>query len=307
MRGAVVGVGYLGTFHAQKYKALAQELNFEFVGVCDAHEPQAKKVAHDLKVASFNRPDELIGKVDFVTISTSTPFHFEIAKLFLNNGVHVNVEKPMTVTAGEAEELIGLANKNSLKLAVGHSERFAPLFSAMRGSSKVPQYLELQRHAPYKSRGAEVSVILDLMIHDLDLMLAMDSSKPTLVGAAHGCLVSPSPDWAIADFQFASGLHAHISVSRVASVMSRSLKIVENGLVQIGNFQTGELEVGRLSSDNQFLPQYISPAPGKGDNLLLETRNFIKSIQGNETLVVDGTAGLRALALAEEVFKKGLK
>jgi predicted dehydrogenase len=305
-RGAVVGVGYLGTFHAQKYKALSQELGFEFVGVCDATPAQAQKVAADLGVASFSKPEELIGKVDFVTVATSTPYHYELAKLFLKNKIHVNVEKPMTVLVKEAEELVELAKANNVQLAVGHSERFSPVLAEMKSHIQKPVLVELQRHAPFKARGSEVSVILDLMIHDIDLMLSMDPSGVVLTSAAHGHLVSETEDWVTASFSFQSGLRAMISVSRAASAMTRTMKVFSKDKVVIGNFQTGDVEIGSPESREGIQAMaYTTVNAGRGDNLLLETRNFFLAILGKENLRVPGQDGLRALRLAEEVLVKG--
>lgn len=302
MRTAVIGVGYLGTFHAQKHKALSKELGFEFVGVCDSSLPQAEKVASDLGVKAFQSPLELLGKVDAVTIATSTPFHFELAKTFLSQKVHVNVEKPMTVTVAEGEELVALAERSNVHLAVGHSERFSPVFSALKKLAKSPQYLELNRHAPFKARGSEVSVVLDLMIHDIDLMLAMDSSEVFLESASCGSVVSSTEDWVQACFRFASGMSANISVSRVASTMTRTLKMIDADQVLVGNFQTGDLERGHaLMGAIQFETQQV----GKGDNLMLETRNFVLAIRGQEPLMVPGDQGLKALRLAQDVLNKG--
>jgi len=302
LRGAVIGVGYLGTFHAQKYKALCSSLDFDFVGVCDLFEPQAKKVGGDLGVPYFTSPEQLIGKVDFVSIATTTPTHFKMAELFLKAGVHVNVEKPMTVTSHEADKLVSMAREKNLKLGVGHSERFSPVYAALKSKMKAPLYFELQRHAPFKARGAEVSVVHDLMIHDLDLLLDLNPSGIKVVSASGGKVVSDTLDWITAAFEFADGKKAFISVSRLASVMTRTVKVFENKNIIIGNFQSGELEfgAGKGSASPEFV--YALEAVGKGDNLLLETENFILSLQGKADLKVSGLAGKRALELAEEVI-----
>lgn len=303
LRGAVIGVGYLGTFHAQKYKALSSSLGFEFVGVSDVYEAQAKKVGADLGVAYFTHPLDLIGKVDFVSIATTTPSHFEMAEAFLNAGVHVNVEKPMTVHAHEAQKLVGLAAQKKLKLGVGHSERFSPVFAALKAELKAPHFFELQRHAPFKARGAEVSVVHDLMIHDLDLMLDLDPTEVRVVSAQGGKVISETLDWITASFEFASQKKAFISVSRLASAMVRTVKVFDQNNIILGNFQTGEIEVGAVKPGSQQELQFILKPVGRGDNLLLETENFILAIQNKAELKVPGEAGLRALQLAEQVIK----
>lgn len=175
LRCAVVGVGYLGRFHAQKYKALSESpsRNVQMLGVCDASFDRAQTVAAELGVTAFADYRELVGKVDAVTVASTTKTHYEIAKFFLQNGVHVNVEKPMTVTIGEAEELVALANAKNLKLQVGHVERFNPALQAARQKLQTPLFIECHRLAPFKPRGVDVDVVLDLMIHDLDVILSL--------------------------------------------------------------------------------------------------------------------------------------
>lgn len=302
LRGAVVGVGYLGNFHAQKYKALSTELDFEFVGVCDHNPEHAAKIAQSLGTKAFASIQELVGKVDFATVATTTPAHFEISKFLLQNGIHVNVEKPMTVTGQEGEALVRLAREKNLKLAVGHSERFSPVFKEIKNRSQSRHHIELQRHAPFKARGAEVSVVLDLMVHDLDLMLSLEEGTPQIVHAQMGQMLGSSPDWVRAAFVFPSGCTADIFVSRLAPVMTRTLKVIEDKSILIGDFQTGDVQVGMQQDSEQFLYEVIKA--GKGDNLLLETRNFVRSVQGLEQLEVPGPDGLRVLKLAEQVTEK---
>src|SRR5690606_23223629 len=138
---------------------------------------QADKIAAELGVKSFHRPEDLIGQVDLVTVAASTLSHYDVAKTFLENGVHVNVEKPITATVPQAEELIALAQKKNLKLAVGHIERFNPSVNELRKHIKNPRTIELIRTAPYKARGADVSVLHDLMIHDMDLLFWLSGSE----------------------------------------------------------------------------------------------------------------------------------
>ena len=152
----MVGVGYLGRFHAQKYKALTEEA--ELIGVCDASPERAKVVATELGVSAIDDYRSLAGKVDAVTVASTTRTHYEIAKFFLENGVHVNVEKPMTVTIAEAEELVRLSKSKNLKLQVGHVERFNPALQAAQEKLNKPLFIECHRLAPFKGRGADVNV-----------------------------------------------------------------------------------------------------------------------------------------------------
>lgn len=304
LRTAVVGVGYLGTFHAQKYKALSEQarLQTELVAVCDLNEAQVQKVAGDLKVQAFHRPQDLIGQVDAVTIATITPTHFELAKFFLENDVHVNVEKPICLTTREAQSLVDLARKKNKILCVGHSERFNPAFRELRQSVGKVQYLEFNRYAPFKGRGSDVSVLHDLMIHDLDLMLAMDSSACRLLSAQAGRLVTATYDWCSATFEFASGVRAQINCSRVAKEMTRSIRAVGEKSLWVANLQTGELEQTKPSLNPETPVTHEIKNVGRGDNLLSETEAFLQAIQGSSDQAVTGLDGLRALDLVEKIL-----
>lgn len=316
LRTAVVGVGYLGRFHAQKHKALqelsqSQDLSFtsELVGVCDSSAPQADKVAGELSTKSYTRAEDLIGHVDAISIATITPTHFELAHKFLSAGIHVNVEKPIALKCSESEQLIRLAREKNLTLAVGHSERYSPVFQEFRKRLHQPKALELSRHAPFNRRGSDVSVLHDLMIHDLDLMLSLDSTQCRCVSASSGRVVTDTIDWAIAHFEFESGLKAFVSCSRIGSVMSRKIKAYHALGAMTADFQTGDLEWTEASSEAgpEVSPIKIQTLPvGRGDNLLLETDAFFKAIVDseykNKSSFVTGTCGHKALQKVEEIL-----
>jgi predicted dehydrogenase len=304
LRTAVVGVGYLGNFHAQKYKALQAkpELGVELVGVCDLNEAQAKKVATDLGVASFTRPEDLVGKVDAVTIATITPAHYELTKFFLEKGLHVNVEKPICLKSSEAQDLVDLARSKKLTLCVGHSERFNPAFRELKKVLERPRFLEFNRYAPFKSRGSDVSVLHDLMIHDLDLMLSIDSTTCKLVTAEAGMLVTKTYDWCTATFEFESGLKVQVNSSRLAKEMTRSVRAIDSKSVWLANLQTGELEQTKVTKNPESPVTHEIHNTGRGDNLLTETENFVLAIEGKSHEAVTGEDGQRALALVEKII-----
>jgi predicted dehydrogenase len=307
LRTAVVGVGYLGNFHAQKHKTLSAqpELEMELIGVCDHSEAQAKKVAESLGVQAFTSAQDLLGHVDAVTIATITPVHYELAKLFLENGVHVNVEKPMALTSAQAKELVELAQKKGLALAVGHSERFGTIFQKFSAEVKTQKlkWVELSRYAPFNKRGSDVSVLHDLMIHDLDLMLSLDSTKPTLLSAQAGRLLTETYDWCTANFSFASGLCATINISRLGKEMTRQIRAGTDQNLWLANLQTGNLEKTEVDRGTVTVSQTVT-AVGRSDNLLLETENFIRHIQTKSPLLVTGQDGLRALEWIEAILEK---
>lgn len=298
IRGAVVGVGYLGTFHAQKYAA---NPFVELVGVVDPRPEQAEKVATQLGVKGFSNPQDLIGKVDAVTIASTTQTHFELAKLFLQNNVHVNVEKPITVTTAQAQELIELAKSKNLKLSVGHIERFNPALREMRKFIQSPYLIELNRWATFKPRGADVSVVHDLMIHDIDILLSIDSSGVESITATGEKYLTSEWDVATACLKFKSGLTGLINVSRVSHVPRRDMRVMQKG--HFFQVNLGSLEIEKITPvANTETPFHVEKwQAGKADALQKETDSFIASIVENKPVEISGEDGLRALDLVERV------
>lgn len=300
LRAAVVGVGYLGNFHAQKYK---NNPSVELVGVCDHFPAQADKIAAELGVKSFHRPQDLIGQVDLVTVAASTLSHYELAKMFLENGIHVNVEKPITATVPQAEELIAIAKKNNLKLAVGHIERFNPAINDLKKHIKNAKFIELTRMATYKTRGADVSVLHDLMIHDLDLLLWLSDSEIESMHASGSKLVSKELDVASATFKMKNGLHAVINVSRVSSNMVRSIRVVQDGATLFANTGTLEIEKAEVGAGSDELVKFTKWTVDKADALQKETDAFVDAVLNNKNPVVTGFDGLKALQTIESIEK----
>lgn len=300
LRGAVVGVGYLGNFHAQKYK---NNPNVELVGVCDHFPAQADKIAAELGVKSFHRPQDLVGQVDLVTIAASTLSHYEVAKLFLENGVHVNVEKPITATVPQAEELIALAQKNGLKLAVGHIERFNPSVNELKKHIKSPRTIELIRTAPYKARGADVSVLHDLMIHDMDLLYWLSGSEIDSMMGSGTRLISQELDTASVSFKMKNGVHGIITVSRVATNGQRSVRVVQDDCTLFANTGVHELEKVEKGPGGDELVKITKWTVNKEDALQKETDAFVDSVLNDKAPVVTGLDGLKALKAIEDVLK----
>ena len=277
IRCAVVGVGYLGRFHAQKYKALEE---VDFVGVCDASPERAQVVATELGVKAFSDYRELIGKVDAVTVASTTRTHYEIAKFFLENGVHVNVEKPMTVTIEEAEDLVRISETKKLKLQVGHVERFNPALQAAREKLGIPLFIECHRLAAFKPRGVDVDVVLDLMIHDLDVILSLVKSPVKSVSAVGAPVLTKFVDIANARIEFESGAVANVTASR--------------GEVNLTT-KKGEWK------DDSIPLDFESWSLEKADALLAETKAFIHSVKTGAPVVVSGHDGLVAMRVATQI------
>lgn len=300
LRAAVVGVGYLGTFHAQKYLKNPQ---VQLVGVCDFSATQANKVATELGVASFKNATDLIGQVEAVTIAASTQSHYELAKLFLKNGIHVNVEKPITATVAQAEELVQLAQEKKLKLAVGHIERFNPAIIELRKHIKNAKNIQLTRLATYKPRGADVSVLHDLMIHDMDLIYWLSQSEIETFEASGSKLISSELDTAQVVFKMKSGLIAEVNVSRVSSNMQRWIRVTQKESILMAN--TGTLELEKCEAGSGENPVQIQQwTVIKEDALQNETDGFVNAVLNDTEVVVSGLDGLKSLRAIEDVKRR---
>lgn len=303
LRVAVIGVGYLGRFHAQKYRAIEEA---ELVGVSDIDAAAGEACAAALETAYFSDHRDLIGKVDAVTIAASTAAHFELARFFLEHGVHVLVEKPMTRTSAEGAILTRLAAARGLKLQVGHVERFNPaLLSAREGLTTV-QFIECHRLAPFKARGVDVNVVLDLMIHDLDVILSLVEAEPIDVSAVGIPVLTDDVDIANARVEFANRAIANVTASRASTSPQRKFRIwLPNQYVSI-DFGAGEVRrVTRQGDWRQGEPPLREEtwSLDKGDALLAESRAFVTSILADEPCRVSGEDGVAALKLAETIMK----
>lgn len=319
LRAAVVGVGYLGNFHAQKYK---NNSACELIGVCDAHKETAQKRSEELKVPFFTQPQELIGKVDLVTIASSTTFHYELASLFLQAGVPVNLEKPMTANLEQAEKLFELQQKTKTLLTVGHIERFNPAiielkkqFSgvALSGNpvSKIesPYHYELTRWATFKSRGSDVSVVYDLMIHDIDLLFYLTNSDIQNYFISGSRLASKELDSIQGSFKMNNGQTLTISVSRVSPKMVRNIKAYSKEKIVNANTASLELEIQTKNlspANNDDLIRNQLLQVNKVDALQEETNHFIDCVLGSSTPKVTIQDGLKSMIWADK-FSKEIK
>ncbi len=301
LRTAIVGVGYLGRFHAQKHRALA---DVELVAVCDRDAERSRAVAAEVGTQALQDHRELVGKVDAVTIAATTAEHFALARFFLERGVHVLVEKPMTRTSAEAALLTKLAAERKLKLQVGHVERFNPALLSARETLTTVRFIECHRLAPFKGRGADVNVILDVMIHDLDVILSLVASKPTAVSAVGIPVLMDDVDIANARVEFANGAIANVTASRVSTTPQRRFRVFQpNQYVSI-DFGNGEVrrvtKVGDWREGTTPLREETWNLE-KGDALLAETKAFVEAIVDDKPCVVSGADGLASLELAEMI------
>jgi|TARA_B110000196_G_scaffold309952_1_gene312199 predicted dehydrogenase len=302
LRTAVLGAGHLGTYHAEKYSLIE---NVDLVAVCDIDQSAGQSVALKHGAAFIADYRELLGKIDAVTIATDTCTHFELARFFLENGVHVLVEKPMTTTSKEAHKLTVIAEANDLRLQVGHIERFNPaLLSARKQLGKV-QFIECHRLAPFKGRGADVDVVLDLMIHDLDVILSLVEGTPCSVSAVGISVLTNTADIANARIEFSNGAIANVTASRVSTSVQRKFRVFHEGQYLSIDFGEGELQLvvkaGKTGNVQDALKEERWSLE-KGDALLAETQAFIDAIRNGGPCQVSGHDGVMALELAEKII-----
>lgn len=299
LKTAVIGVGYLGRFHAQKH---AQNPAVELVGVCDGRLEQAEAVAHELKTSAFKDPRDLLGKVDAVTIAASTQAHYELGKMFLSEGIPTNLEKPLAATLQQAQELVEMAARKKALLCTGHIERFNPSLVALKKEIQRAQSLQLVRHTGFRARGADVSVLHDLMIHDVDLILWLTGSHVKDFKASGVKLVQPTWDAAEVHFDLANGTQAHISVSRVSQQPLRQVRALESGRVITVDSGNLKMEIVSARPERGEDPLQVETRQvEKVDALQMETDAFIAAVLGKAPPAVTGEDGLKALELVTQI------
>ncbi len=298
----VIGVGYLGRFHAQKYQLLEHA---ELVAVCDSNREQCSAVAQELNVKAFSDYRELFGLVDAVSIAATTKAHYAIARECLSHGIHVLIEKPITETVAQAEELIALATAHHVKLQVGHMERFNSARLALEPHLNNPLFIESHRLAPYNPRGADVNVILDLMIHDIDIIQTIVHSPIAHIEAQGAPILSSSIDIANARITFENHCVANVTASRISFKTERKTRIFQANTYisidyhekQFAVFQKGQ---GEMFPGIPDISRYQS-AFEKGDALLEEIKAFVQCIIEDTTPLVTGQEGCNALATAAKI------
>ncbi len=302
LRCAVVGAGYLGRFHAQKYAGLAR---CELVGIADPSTEARERVGAELGVPAYADHRELLGRIDAVSVATPTALHHAVARDFLEAGAHVLVEKPITATAAEARELIAVASIAGRVLQVGHLERFNPVILAIAGELANPRFIESNRLAPFKPRGTDVSVVLDLMIHDIDLIEHIVRSPIASIDAVGAPVFTDEIDIANARIRFENGCVADVTASRISMKSERKLRVFQTDAYLSIDLQQKLLTVVRRPA---VIPEGAMPKVDveersfeQGDALLAEIEAFLDAIEGGTRPVVSGEDGLRALETATRI------
>lgn len=300
MRAAVVGVGYLGRFHAQKIKSLP---GVELVGVCDFSMAQAEKVAAELSVQVFANPQALLGHVDYVHIAASTQSHYDLTSLFLNEKIPVLVEKPIAATIEQAEKLCELAEKNKTLLSVGHIERFNPAFLYLKEQSFKASYLEINRLAPFRTRGSDVSVLHDLTIHDIDLVHWLIGSDYSRSEVSAVRMIRPTIDDVSIRLFFNDGRQVTINNSRISPQLIRNYRAVSSEQSIFVNTATLEAEILSATSSDPF-HEVRKIQLNKTDALADEAAHFAKAVRGEVPPAITASEALAALRAVENFIAK---
>ncbi len=298
----VIGVGYLGNFHAQKYLLLDEA---ELVGVADADQGRASNIAEELGVKAFDSYEGLVDEVDAMSIVVSTQAHFEVAQYCLQHGVHVLVEKPITVTVTEAEQLITLAKQKQLTLQVGHLERFNAAVMALADHLDNPRFIESTRIAPFNLRGSDVNVMLDLMIHDIDIIQSIVHSPIRSIDANGARVLSDRADIANARITFENDCVANVTASRVSLKSERRMRVFQRSGYFSIDLQNRRLAIFEKGDGEMFpgIPNIKNESFSyeEDDALYAEIKAFLHSVATGEEPVVTGVDGKNSLEVAIKI------
>jgi predicted dehydrogenase len=327
---AVLGTGSLGKEHARLYAALAEAGEVEFAGVFDASAEAARRVAEKCRTRVFASAAEAAAAADALSIVTPTTTHFDLAKQLLSAGKHVLVEKPMTDNTEQAAELVQLAQKHRAVLQVGHVERFNPVFNYLETVATQPRFIETHRLSPYPARSTDIGVVLDLMIHDLDVVLAFVKSPVTSVDAVGIPVLSKSEDIANARLRFANGCVANLTASRISPERMRKIRVFSgpaNTCYISLDYRAQEGFIYRIARDDEeessLLKKLLAakdstivsefagkrivrePVPiTKDEPLKLELQHFVECVRARRTPAVSGASAKEALDLAFEITRQ---
>ena len=308
----VLGVGHLGRFHAQNYKSIA---GAELIGVYDVDKNRCDQIAEEFQVQPYENLEELLEKIDAASIVVTTSNHFEITSKCLEHNVHCLVEKPITSTLEEADKLIRLAKDHDRILQVGHIERFNPALVALGSNPLNPMFIESHRLASFNPRGTDVAVVLDLMIHDLDIILHLVKSPVKTIDASGVAVITDEVDIANARISFENGCVANVTVSRISLNPMRKMRIFQPERYITIDFQKGSTEFYRLvGQDDNITGDRVIPMEGSHrkivysnqqlpamDAMYAEQASFARAVVNGTSPVVSGRDGLEALRIAERI------
>jgi len=301
----VVGVGYFGQFHAEKY---AKTKEVELVGVVDINTSRAREIAKRYRTQPFEHHTDLFNQVQAVSIAVPTPLHYPVTKDFFLHGIDVLLEKPISNTLEEADELIGLAESKGRILQVGHLERFNGALSGLETRVQQPRFIESHRLGPFSGRGTEVDVVLDLMVHDIDIILNLVNSKVEQLQAVGIPILTHSLDIANARIEFENGCIASLTASRVSKEKIRKIRIFQPDRILSIDYLSQKLSLSKkgIPLDGKKIPEMVTEEipVQKADLLEAEIHSFLQSVRDRKKARVSGLDGKRALALALQIIQK---
>lgn len=296
LRIAVIGLGHMGKIHLNKLTTLE---DIEISSIADVDTVCTKEISHNTGIKTCENYHDAIRSCDGAVISSPTETHYDIGKAFLDAGKHVFIEKPITVKPDDARELIDIAEKRNLVFQVGHLERFNPVFLKASRSVQKPVMIEATRISPFTGRSTDVDVVLDLMIHDLDLVLSLVNEEISGLSAQGVCFMTDKLDAAGVRIEFADGCTANITASRISPKKERALSIYENDKsLSVDLLQGKYVGIVRNHDGKINISEYTAP---KIDPVQDELKEFISSIKGEKTPTVTGADGLKALVLAVRI------
>lgn len=297
IKTAVVGAGHLGGFHARVLSVLE---NCELVCVVDVDEERGREIAAKYNVPFVRDFRRVVGEVDAVTIATPTVHHFDVARVFIENGIHVLVEKPITASVDEAEQLIEMASQRNVKFQVGHIERFNRAFTALKENVKIPWLIRANRYAPFTGRSTDIDVVLDLMIHDMDLVFALDSSPVKRITVKGATVVTDKTDIAFAMVELESGCIAELNVSRVAAERERSLRVFDGDDNTYYSADLNKRKLKKMFYRDKMMVNHPLSVEDR-DQLEAEIGSFLDSIISDRPVEISGEDGLKALLYTKVV------
>src|SRR6185503_5180899 len=315
LRIGVVGVGHLGKFHLNNWKEIP---GTELIGFYDPDDDIAKAVSEKYQLPRFLDPDTLIDAADAIDVVAPTPFHFEWCERIIKKGRHVFVEKPLAHSMDEARQLVKLAQESNIKLQVGHVERFNPAFLAIKDLDLNPMFIEVHRLAQFNPRGTEVSVILDLMIHDIDIILSIVKSEVKNIHASGVAVMTDTPDIANVRIEFNNGCVANLTSSRISMKRMRKMRLFQKDAYLGVDFLNKKTEIIRLKTpkDNDSFIFDIETPKGKKtiaitnpqvpevNAIKLELEEFKNSILQKKPTIVSEVDGYRAMDVAHQILEK---
>jgi predicted dehydrogenase len=315
LKVAVFGAGHLGKFHINNWKEIKTA---ELVGFYDPNDAVAREISEKYQLKRFQDIDKLMDLCDVVDIIAPTNFHFELCEKAIRKGKHVFVEKPLANTMQEARELVKLVRESNVKVQVGHVERFNPAYLAIPAAQLNPLFIEVHRLAQFNPRGTEVSVILDLMIHDIDIILSLVKSEVKNISASGVAVMTETPDIASVRIEFDNGCVANLTSSRISMKKMRKMRLFQKDAYIGMDFLNKKTEIIRLKTpaDQDVFAFDIESVTGKKtiavinpqvpevNAIRLELEKFCEAIQNNQTPIVSEMDGYRAMDIAHQILQK---